>query len=115
VHALTLLAILLIAQPSGFTLTRPAFKHNGPLPVEFTGYGAFKSPPLEWSGAPPGTKQFALIVENPDVPVARVSLHWLLYRIPATVTRLPETARPADVKIARPAPVKGAAQGTKSP
>jgi Raf kinase inhibitor-like YbhB/YbcL family protein len=98
--------------PAALTLTSPAFANNAAIPWPYTGYGEFKSPPLAWAGAPTATRAFALIVENRDVPVERFSLHWLLYNIPATVTRLPEAARPADVNAPRPAPIKGAAQGS---
>ncbi len=38
---------------------------------------------------PPTTKSFALICDDPDAPVG-VWVHWIIYNIPATVSRLPE-------------------------
>jgi len=108
---LTLVAVWILAvQPAPMTLRSPAFKHNAPLPLAYTGYGDFKSPPLSWSGAPKGTRQFVLTVEDPDVPLERFSVHWLLYNIPATVTRLPE-GLPGKAAKTHPSPVKGALQG----
>ena len=76
------------------TLSSPAFSHEGPIPAKYTCEGADRSPPLEWSGAPPGTKCFALIVDDPDAPDPAAPkmtwVHWVLYDIPATVTSLAE-------------------------
>ena len=79
-----------------FKLTSPAFAANGAIPAKFTCEGADLSPPLEWSGAPGGTKSFALIVDDPDAPdparPQRVYVHWVIYNIPASSTNLPENA-----------------------
>ena len=76
------------------TLTSPAFTHEGPIPATHTCEGADRSPPLEWSGAPPGTKSFALIVDDPDAPDPAAPkmtwVHWVLYDIPPTVVSLAE-------------------------
>jgi Raf kinase inhibitor-like YbhB/YbcL family protein len=52
-------------------------------------------PALAWSGAPPGTKEFALVCDDPDAPVAEPWVHWVLYRIPGTATGLPAGAKGA--------------------
>src|SRR5690242_8496888 len=66
------------------------------------GLGANKNPKLSWSRAPKGTKSFAVIVLDPDVPSVptdvnkegktipkslkrTVFYHWVLVDIPATV------------------------------
>jgi Raf kinase inhibitor-like YbhB/YbcL family protein len=109
-HFLVLLFALLGTQTSPMTLSSPAFKNDAPLPLAFTGYGDFKSPPLAWTGAPKGTREFVLTLEDNDVPLERFSVHWLLYDIPGTAAGLPETA--AD-KASRdhPSPIKGALRG----
>ncbi len=75
-------------------LTSAAFHHNGPIPARYTCQGQDLSPPLAWSGAPPGTKSFALIVDDPDAPdpaAPRMTwVHWVLYNLPADATGLPE-------------------------
>lgn len=73
-----------------FTLTSPAFADGAAIPVEHTCDGADVSPPLAWTGAPPGTRAFALIVDDPDAP-AGSWVHWVLYNVPATTSALPDT------------------------
>jgi Raf kinase inhibitor-like YbhB/YbcL family protein len=79
-----------------FTLSSPAFAPNGPIPSKYTCEGADISPPLKWSGAPDGTRSFALIVDDPDAPdpakPQRVFVHWVVYNIPSSTNELPENA-----------------------
>lgn len=72
---------------ANFTLESTAFKPNSMIPVEYTCNGADQSPPLSWHDAPPNTKSFALVVEDPDAPNG-VWTHWILFNIPPTVTKL---------------------------
>lgn len=84
---LALLGVLLLgAHSADFTLSSPAFTDGGTLPVEFTGDGI--SPPLEWCGAPAGTRGYALIMHHvaPDM----TKWYWLLYNIPAETHSLPK-------------------------
>ena len=52
---------------------------------------------MSWSGAPEGTKSFALICDDPDAP-AKTWVHWIIYNIPADVTNLSE-AVPKDDRL----------------
>jgi hypothetical protein len=61
------------------------------MPVQFTCDGANHSPALVWSGAPPETRSYALILDDPDAP-SGVWAHWLVWNIPAARTGLPENA-----------------------
>jgi Raf kinase inhibitor-like YbhB/YbcL family protein len=72
------------------TLTSPAFQRDQFLPIRYTSDGKDASPPLAWSGAPNGTKQFALIVEDPDAPGGEPWVHWVLYAIPPSEVALRE-------------------------
>ncbi|WP_346839227.1 YbhB/YbcL family Raf kinase inhibitor-like protein [Microbulbifer sp. SAOS-129_SWC] len=46
------------------------------------------SPQLSWSGAPEGTKSYALMVYDPDAPTGSGWWHWVMFNIPADVTSL---------------------------
>jgi Raf kinase inhibitor-like YbhB/YbcL family protein len=89
-----------------FTLESPAFVQNGSIPSAYTCEGGDTSPALKWSGAPAGTKSFALIVDDPDAPDPAAPkmtwVHWVLYNIPASTHSLGEDA------------AKGLPAGTKS-
>src|SRR5262249_30100877 len=69
-----------------------AFAEGGSIPKLHTCSGADGSPPLEWSGAPEGTRSFALIVDDPDAPGGAWT-HWLLYDIPAKLLTLAQGGR----------------------
>lgn len=74
-----------------FSLTSPAAADGGMLPVEFTGDGAAVTLPLNWTGAPEGTRSFAVIMHHiaPD----QTKWYWILYNIPATTTALPKNVQ----------------------
>ncbi len=78
-----------------FSLTSTAFEEGAAIPVKHTCDGADVSPTLAWSGAPQGTASFALIADDPDAP-AGTWVHWVLYDLPGTVSRLPENMAKAE-------------------
>ena len=71
-------------------LTSPAFDEGQPIPVKHTGEGEDISPPLSWTGLPAQTKELVLICDDPDAPTAEPWVHWVIYKIPATLDGLPE-------------------------
>ena len=73
------------------TITSPAFKQGEVIPTRYTRDGENLSPPLEWRDAPPETRSFVLLVEDPDAPSGTFR-HWAMYNIPASETGLPEGA-----------------------
>nr|WP_296766885.1 YbhB/YbcL family Raf kinase inhibitor-like protein [Rhodococcus sp. (in: high G+C Gram-positive bacteria)] len=58
-------------------VTSDAFADGQPMPATSAGTGAGPniSPPLQWSGLPPATRQLVLAIEDVDVPLPRPILH----------------------------------------
>jgi Raf kinase inhibitor-like YbhB/YbcL family protein len=79
-------------EASVFQLKSNAFQNEGNIPPRFTCEGSNISPELTWSGAPHGTRSFALVVHDPDAPRAGGYTHWLVFNIPASITHIAENA-----------------------
>lgn len=80
-----------------FTLESPDVAEGAVLPTwarsGIAGAGGDdRSPELAWSGAPEGTKSYALTVYDPDAPTGSGFWHWAVYNLPATTTGLPANA-----------------------
>ncbi len=75
-----------------FVLRSPAVADGGALPTEYTGDGAGSTLPLEWAGAPAGTKSYSLIMHHLDRE-GKTKWYWTLYNIPADVTHLDKNGR----------------------
>ena len=69
-----------------FTLTSTAGV-SGALPAAYTCDGTGSTIPLAWSGAPAGTKEFALLMTTLPGD-GTTKWNWVLYHIPATTTSL---------------------------
>jgi len=115
--ALTVLAAVaasapVFAQPAPATLvvTSPTLTAGQPIPKQHTADGENTSPAFAWTGAPATTKSFALICDDPDVPMPQPFVHWVIYNIPGTAKGLPANI-PIDPAAAMPAEVAGAVQG----
>src|SRR6266705_1883006 len=80
-----------------FKLTSTSFKEGEPIPRQHTCDGVNVSPALEWSGAPPTAKTFAIICDDPDAP-SGTWVHWVLYNLPADKIGLVENV-PATEKV----------------
>src|ERR1700676_536921 len=81
------------------TLTSPQIQDNGQLAVKNACsdkqrspncVGENISPPLAWSGAPEGTKSFALLLFDPEGRAPAGVSHMVVYGIPAEVTGFKE-------------------------
>jgi Raf kinase inhibitor-like YbhB/YbcL family protein len=72
-------------------LKSPAFPEGSTIPRKYTGDGDNLSPPLKWSGAPRGTRSFALLCEDPDAPSGTFR-HWAVVNIPANENECAEGA-----------------------
>lgn len=62
------------------------------------------SPGVEWSAGPAGTQSYALVMEGEGGVLVRPdpTVHWIIYNIPANVTKLPR-AIPTDAHVKDPA------------
>lgn len=70
-----------------FSLTSTVVAEGMTLPPKYTCAGANVSPPLAWSGAPPGTMSYAIIFTDKSIMDFK---HSAIYDIPASASVLPE-------------------------
>jgi phosphatidylethanolamine-binding protein (PEBP) family uncharacterized protein len=73
--------------PTSFTLTSSAGGDGDLMSSSFTCDGMGSSPPLSWSNAPTGTKEFAVLMSTLPGD-GTTKYNWVLYGIPAGVTSL---------------------------
>jgi para-nitrobenzyl esterase len=70
-------------------VTTPAWKDGGDIPYENTQYRGNVFPGLAWTAGPSGTKSYVVIMQDTGAIVRGAPiLHWTLYDIPASVTKL---------------------------
>jgi Raf kinase inhibitor-like YbhB/YbcL family protein len=79
------------ALAQNLTLTSPDLQEGGTIGSEhvITGFGCTggnTSPALSWSGAPAGTKSFAVSMFDPDAPTGSGFWHWVVFNIPPGTT-----------------------------
>ena len=89
------------------TVESPAFGQGQPIPDKFAADYENISPPLQWSPGPAGTKSYAIMMEDPDAAENPPFVHWIMYNIPADITRL-DKGVPPEPQVELP---KGALQG----
>jgi Raf kinase inhibitor-like YbhB/YbcL family protein len=80
----------------GLTLTSTAWPDGGEIPAKHAGAMGV-SPALSWTNVPMGTAEFVLIMNDPEPVRPALSatgdiLHWMMVKIPAGTTALPEGA-----------------------
>jgi Raf kinase inhibitor-like YbhB/YbcL family protein len=105
------------AEPVALTVKVAGIEDGKPIPAQYaycqpdgngmSADGGNINPAISWSGAPAGTKSYAIIVVDPDVPAKfddankkgktiaenyprQNFYHWVLYDIPANVTEITE-------------------------
>src|SRR5712672_3436134 len=81
------------ANAQSMTLTSADLKEGATIANEqvFNGFGCTGSnvsPALSWSGAPSGTKSFAITMYDPDAPTGSGWWHWVAFNIPPATTSL---------------------------
>ena len=90
--AAILMGTAMTANAPTFTLSSPDIAPGSTIAAKhiMNGFGCTGggvSPALNWSGAPAGTKSFALTVYDPDAPTGSGFWHWLVVNIPASANR----------------------------
>jgi Raf kinase inhibitor-like YbhB/YbcL family protein len=84
--------------PRTMTVSSEAFSQNI-LPQRYTCHGAGIHPPLDWSGAPAGTKSLAVVVDDSSAPITPY-IYWLVFDIQPGTTDIQEGALPTGAKEA---------------
>ena len=84
--------------PSPMSINSEAFI-AGTLPARYTCHGAKINPPLNWSGAPPGTRSLALIVDDSSAPITPF-IYWLVFDINPGATDIQERSLPTGARQA---------------
>lgn len=89
-----MLAIRQVPAKAGarLTVTSPAFRNGADMPFENTVYRGNHFPGLEWSKGPAGTRSYVAVMQgavagNDDL-TRGTSIHFVMYNIPAGLTRL---------------------------
>ncbi len=92
--ALPVLLIIGSPQAAALQLSSTAFMDGSSMASKYArpaAGGHNVSIPLKWTGAPEGTKSFALTIVDQH-PIAHKWAHWMVINIPPDVTSLPEGA-----------------------
>lgn len=84
----------------GFAFADGDVAEGAPIDARFTCDGEDASPALSWEGVPDGTKELALLLEDPDAP-GGVFTHWLVYALAPRETALPAGV-PAEGQVGSP-------------
>jgi Raf kinase inhibitor-like YbhB/YbcL family protein len=82
--------------PTPMSIGSAAFGQNV-LPQRYTCHGAKITPPLEWSGAPPGTKSIAIVFDDSAAPITPF-VYWLVFHIGPGTTDIQEGSLPTGAR-----------------
>jgi Raf kinase inhibitor-like YbhB/YbcL family protein len=69
-----------------------AFADHAPIPARYTADGEGVSPPLDWSGVPPGAESVVVVVEDADAPTGDPLVHAIVVGLPGGDGNLHEGA-----------------------
>jgi len=84
--------VTVTTKPAAMTLASSAFADNATIPKDFTCRGGDKSPPLQWTGVPAGTKEIAVVVR--DVSIGGF-VHWVITGMDPTLGGIAEGTPPS--------------------
>jgi Raf kinase inhibitor-like YbhB/YbcL family protein len=68
--------------PLSIVVESSAFRDGQQIPTRYTADGDGVSPPLRWTGTPPGTQCVALVIEDADAPTWQPLVHLLAPCLP---------------------------------
>ncbi len=80
-----------------------AFAEGAPIPDAYAGAHG-RSPSVRWSNVPPDTRELVLLCEDPDAPMPKPFVHWIVYGLGPEARSLPEGLPPTG------APLEGGVQ-----
>jgi Raf kinase inhibitor-like YbhB/YbcL family protein len=83
--------VILTIAAASMQLRSADFTAGGAIPQRYMARdcgGENRSPELDWSRVPSGVKSFALVIHDPDAPLAGGFDHWVVYDIAAVERRL---------------------------
>ena len=98
---------------SKFVLSSPDAQLAAKVPEVYTANvfgctGGNMSPPLQWTGAPAGTKSFVVTLFDPDEHGDPSGWwHWIVYNLPASVDKLPKGAGAEHSSVLPPGTMQG--------
>jgi Raf kinase inhibitor-like YbhB/YbcL family protein len=76
-------------------LTSPSFQNGGMIPTKFSCDDGGVNPELEIQNVPPSAASLALIVHDPDAPLAGGFAHWVVWNIDPGTTVVKEDSVPS--------------------
>ncbi len=88
-------------------VTTRLFPDGGPIPHRCAGEAGL-APELCWSGVPRDAREIVVLCEDPDAPIAKPFVHWVLYGIAPSWVSLSEGIAPGAALS------EGAVQGENS-
>jgi hypothetical protein len=87
-------------------LLTDAIDTSGKIDLRQTAYGDNRSPPLRWTRVA-GAGAYAIVLEDPDAPMEKPFVHWLIWTIPGSVDSLPEGLPNADHLVTPQGAIQG--------
>ena len=75
-------------------LTSPSFENDAPVPTKFTCDGGDINPEFQIQNVPGGAKSLALVMHDPDAPLAGGFTHWIVWNINPKTTLIKEESVP---------------------
>src|ERR1700733_619366 len=70
-----------IEAPETIKIETTSFEPNHEIPARHAKEGNDLSPELRITGAPSGTRELVLLCEDPDAPMMKPFVHWMVYGI----------------------------------